>query len=132
MAHCCAHKRCNAEIKSHFTKKDFGDPLKLQVNLDKTCSAVGSFKADCSEFKKFLKGAWNITLVQELRPSTRPVPSMFQRLISAPSRARQKVSTAEPWKAASPNWDPNIPARSPGLTTWPISCTNRASWRRRG
>ena len=57
---------------------------------------------------------------------------MFRHL-SAPSRAaRQKVSAAEPWKAASPNWDRNIPARSSRCTTWPISCTNRASWRRLG
>ena len=33
---------------------------------------------------------------------------MFHHL-SAPSRAaRRKGCTAEPWKAASPNWDPNI------------------------
>ena len=25
------NKRCNADIKSHFTKNDFGDPLKLIV-----------------------------------------------------------------------------------------------------
>ena len=37
---------------------------------------------------------------------------MFHHL-SAPSRAaRQKVSTAEPWKAASPNWEPNTRTRS--------------------
>ena len=29
VALCCAHKRCNADIKSHVTKNDFGDPLKL-------------------------------------------------------------------------------------------------------
>ena len=33
--------------------------------------------------------------------------------LRAPSRAaRQKVSAAEPWKAESPNWEPNIPRRS--------------------
>ena len=48
---------------------------------------------------------------------------MFHHL-STPSRAaRRKGCTAEPWKAASPNWDPNIPARSSRCTTWPISCT---------
>ena len=37
---------------------------------------------------------------------------MFHHL-SAPSRAaRQKVSTAEHWKAASTNWEPNTPTRS--------------------
>ena len=57
---------------------------------------------------------------------------MFWHL-SAPSRAaRQKVSTAEHWKAASPNWEPNTPTRSSRCTTWPISCTTRASWRRQG
>ena len=40
---------------------------------------------------------------------------MFRHL-SAPSRAaRQKGCTAEPWKAKSPNWDPNTPTRSPRL-----------------
>ena len=57
---------------------------------------------------------------------------MFRHL-SAPSRAaRLNVSTAEPWKASSPNWDPNTPTRSPRLTTWPLSWRSRASWRRPG
>ena len=57
---------------------------------------------------------------------------MFHHL-SAPSRAaRQKGCTAEPWKAASPNWEPNTPTRSPPWTTWPCSWRSRASWRRRG
>ena len=57
---------------------------------------------------------------------------MFHHL-SAPSRAtRQKVSAAEPWKAASPNWEPNTRTRSPRLTTWPFSGRSRASWRRPG
>ena len=55
------------------------------------------------------------------------------RPLSAPSRAaRQKVSTAEHWKAASPNWEPNTPTRSSRCTTWPISCGSKASWRRPG
>ena len=41
---------------------------------------------------------------------------MFHHL-STPSRAaRQKVSSAEHWKAASPNWDRNTPTRSSRLT----------------
>ena len=57
---------------------------------------------------------------------------MFRHL-SAPSRAaRQKGCTAEPWKAKSPNWDPNTPTRSSRCTTWPCSCGSRASWRRPG
>ena len=57
---------------------------------------------------------------------------MFHHL-SAPSRAaRQKVSSAEHWKATSPNWDPNTRTRSSWWTTWPLSWRSRASWRRPG
>ena len=46
--------------------------------------------------------------------------------------ARQKGCTGEPWKAASPNWEPNTPTRSSWLTTWPLSWRGKASWRRPG
>ena len=107
-----AHMRHSAEIKKHFTKI-------ILVIL-------------CSEFEKFWKGAWNITLVQELRPSTRPVPSMFHHLSAPPRAARRKGCTAEPWKAKSPNRDRNILTRSSWWTTWPLSWRSRASWRRPG
>ena len=52
------------------------------------------------------------------REATRPGALLMRGHLSAPSRAaRQKVSTAEPWKVASPNWEPNTPTRSPRLTT---------------
>ena len=57
---------------------------------------------------------------------------MFHHLSAPPRAARLKGCTAEPWKAASPNWEPNIPRRSTRLTTWPLSWRGKASWRRRG
>ena len=34
---------------------------------------------------------------------------MFHHLSAPPRAARLKGCTAEPWKAASPNWEPNTP-----------------------
>ena len=99
------------------------------------------------EFKECLTSAWNsifIPLVQELWPllaysslsmthgAWARALLMFRHL-SAPSRAaRLKVSTTEPLKAASPNWEPNTPTRSSRWTTCPVSWRSRASWRRPG
>ena len=57
---------------------------------------------------------------------------MFRHLSTPSGAARQKVSTAKPWKAASPNWDRNIPTRSSSWAAWPLSWRSRASWRRPG
>ena len=81
----------------------------------------GDSKADSAEFQKFLTG--DRCLEYDSSPGTvavvdrHPFPKFSHEATrpGAPSRAaRQKVSSAEPWKAASPNWEPNTPTPSCG------------------